>query len=61
MPFYDAIYAPLQSKRATITFQRGKVLTTEYKQSILKRKTNETHKTSLNHKNNLLTISFLTS
>ena len=61
MPFCNAIYALLQHKRAPLTFQRGKVLTIDYKQSILKRKTNETHKTSLNHKNNLLTISFLTS
>ena len=59
MPFCNAIYALLQRKRAPLTFQRGKVITTNYKQSILKRKTNKTLKTSLNYGNNLLMISFL--
>ena len=61
MPFCNAIYALLQYKRATLTFQREKVLTTDYEQSILKRKTNETYKTSLDYGNNLLMISFLPS
>ena len=59
MPFCNAIYALLQCKRAPLTFQRGKVITINYKQSILKRKTNKTLKTSLNYGNNLLIISFL--
>ena len=61
MPFCNAIYALLQRKRAPLTFQRGKVLTTDYEQSILKRKTNGTYKTSLNNRNNLLMSSFLPS
>lgn len=61
MPFYNAKDALLQCKRAPLTFQRGKVLTTDYEQSILKSKTNETYKTRLNYENNLLMISFLPS
>ena len=58
MPFCNAIYALLQCKRAPLTFQRGKVLTTDYELSILKSKTNETYKTSLNYGNNLLIREF---